>query len=409
MIFFSYENQDRFGRSTDCCLVLRYYEKGDLFQRIVDSKKTKSLTGKGQKEDELLIAKWMLELCRGVDVMHKEKVIHRDLKPRNIFLDKSEILKIGDFGVSTDKTQAETYVGTPAYLAPELQRAGKYDNKVDMWALGCILLDMLTLTPPPESLASLAERKKLIPSSYHPAWTNLLESLLSQDPKLRKTAQEAETFVKEIQDILSVEILTQETKDTKYDAGTSPSIQNRLEKLKLFAPDSDYWKRVKLPVQLSREFRKQWATILEKFRDPNCASIILTSKDCLVIHYLSPEISKSVLRSFFYSDTNGWKEEELDQTDLAYGLKTTETEDPHKIHVASQSMRLEADLVRENGVTYTVNPKGNLLFVLVDSGAFKCRGYQFFDNGKCSRGSFWTPQWTGPKAKAKPKGRTRSE
>jgi len=272
---------------------------------------------------------------------------------------------------------------------------------VDMWALGCILLDMLTLIPPPESLASLAERKKLIPSSYHPGWKILLESLLSRDPKLRKTPQEV------IQVIISVRasLETQETKDMKYDTGIS--IQNRLEKLKIFAPDSDYWKRVKLPDQLSREFSKQWATILEKFKDPNCASLILTSKDCLVIHYLSNENSKSVLKSSFYSDTNGWKEEELDQSDSAYGLKTTETEDPHKIHVASKSMPLEGYLVRENGVTYTVCKKGNFLFALIDSGAFFCVGYQFFDTGECSKQSFRTPQWTGPKAK--PKVRTRSE
>jgi serine/threonine protein kinase len=78
--------------------------------------------------------------------------LHRDLKSQNIFLTKSNQVKIGDFGISKvlENTSdfAKTSLGTPYYLSPEICMGQKYDYKSDAWMLGCILYEMCTLKKP---------------------------------------------------------------------------------------------------------------------------------------------------------------------------------------------------------------------------------------------------------------------
>jgi|TARA_B110000305_G_C19400706_1_gene619983 NIMA (never in mitosis gene a)-related kinase len=84
--------------------------------------------------------------------IHKWNIIHRDIKPQNIFLSKDNEAKIGDFGISKklDNTldMAKTQTGTPYYLSPEVCMGQKYDNKSDMWMLGCVLYELCTLSRP---------------------------------------------------------------------------------------------------------------------------------------------------------------------------------------------------------------------------------------------------------------------
>lgn len=84
--------------------------------------------------------------------MHDKKILHRDLKSQNIFLTKNNEVKIGDFGISkvleNTKEFAKTSLGTPYYLSPEICMGQKYDYKSDVWMLGCILYELLTLRKP---------------------------------------------------------------------------------------------------------------------------------------------------------------------------------------------------------------------------------------------------------------------
>ncbi|KAJ3040960.1 hypothetical protein HK097_002415, partial [Rhizophlyctis rosea] len=80
-------------------------------------------------------------------------ILHRDIKPDNVFLDGGHNVKLGDFGLSRviedpDTEFAKTYVGTPFYMSPELVKETSYNAKSDIWALGCLIYELCTLDPP---------------------------------------------------------------------------------------------------------------------------------------------------------------------------------------------------------------------------------------------------------------------
>ncbi|KAF7976507.1 hypothetical protein HWV62_6313 [Athelia sp. TMB] len=81
----------------------------------------------------------------------RAQILHRDLKPDNVFLDENNTVKLGDFGLSKQLAQASfanTYVGTPYYMSPELMQEKAYDSKSDIWSLGCLIYELCALKPP---------------------------------------------------------------------------------------------------------------------------------------------------------------------------------------------------------------------------------------------------------------------
>ena len=134
----------------------------------------------------------------GVNYLHANNVIHRDLKLSNVFMsDKGEI-KIGDFGVSiianhetlsadTTRVTHDLQVGTPIYLAPELVKRKSYDYKVDIWALGVIMHYLATHYPPFSGSNSvelydhiLMNKPKELPKNYTTRFRRLVNSFLSK-------------------------------------------------------------------------------------------------------------------------------------------------------------------------------------------------------------------------------------
>ena len=141
------------------------------------------------------------QILSAVKYMHTNKVIHRDLKLGNIFLDKYMRVKIGDFGLAAEVLGSErktTICGTPNYIAPEILENRGHSYEVDMWSCGVILYTLLIGIPPFETsdvkttYRKIQENRYSFPSDIKisDSAKKLIKRLLSSDPKARPTIDE---------------------------------------------------------------------------------------------------------------------------------------------------------------------------------------------------------------------------
>jgi NIMA (never in mitosis gene a)-related kinase len=100
--------------------------------------------------DERQIWTIFIEMVKALRVLHAKNILHRDLKSANVFLQKDGSAKLGDLNVSkvAKKGLLYTQTGTPYYASPEVWKDQPYDSKSDIWSLGCVLYEMITLKPP---------------------------------------------------------------------------------------------------------------------------------------------------------------------------------------------------------------------------------------------------------------------
>ncbi|XP_064395037.1 serine/threonine kinase-like domain-containing protein STKLD1 [Halichondria panicea] len=133
--------------SQDCaifvCIVMDFYKMGDL-DMVLKAKREKGIA-----LEELVLKKWIGQLLEALHYMHSQETIHRDLKPSNVFLKDDMSITIGDFGVATVmgniRTITRTTVGSMSWVAPEiLDMDSKYDERSDIWSLGCVIIEMAT-------------------------------------------------------------------------------------------------------------------------------------------------------------------------------------------------------------------------------------------------------------------------
>ena len=128
------------------CIVMDYADGGDMYNKIAKQKQA----GGGFREN--MILDWFVQICLAIKHMHDRKILHRDLKTQNVFLTSKGEVKIGDFGISRVLQHtydcAQTAIGTPYYLSPEICQEKPYNQKSDIWSLGCTMIEMLTGKPP---------------------------------------------------------------------------------------------------------------------------------------------------------------------------------------------------------------------------------------------------------------------
>lgn len=177
---------DLYFENNNIYLISEYAEKGTLHDYIDYCKKNKL------KISNKLIATWILQVSMGLYYLHKNNIIHRDLKTENIFLDSNFNIKIGDLGIVKilyNKYFASTQIGTPYYMSPELFKGGIYNYKTDIWSLGCILYELITLQKPFYGnniieLGNNIQYKKYpinFNNTYKSNYLNLLDKLLYKE------------------------------------------------------------------------------------------------------------------------------------------------------------------------------------------------------------------------------------
>jgi serine/threonine-protein kinase len=92
-------------------------------------------------------AEIIFQVCKALDYAHQKGVVHRDIKPSNIMLNRSEDIRITDFGIAqikSDSTISKGIVGSPSYMSPEQVKEEKVEDKSDIFSLGCVLYELLT-------------------------------------------------------------------------------------------------------------------------------------------------------------------------------------------------------------------------------------------------------------------------
>ncbi|OVA14489.1 Protein kinase domain [Macleaya cordata] len=178
-------------------LFLEFAPNGSLANRIKNS-----ANGVGLPENE--VKQYTQSILQGLKHIHGRGFVHRDIKPHNILICENNVAKIADFGLSKmankqRKKDMFRLKGTPVYMAPETVAYGEYEPGCDVWALGCVVLEMLT-GKSAWNFAPKTELKDLLrwiacsgKSPTIPGWVSkeaqsFMEKCFIRDPKLRWSA-----------------------------------------------------------------------------------------------------------------------------------------------------------------------------------------------------------------------------
>ncbi|KXZ44006.1 hypothetical protein GPECTOR_75g730 [Gonium pectorale] len=147
------------------CIIMEYAADGDLARVIKKQQQMK------RPLPEDLIWRYFIQVVMGLQALHGMKILHRDIKPGNIMVFDTGVVKIGDLGIAkllTKTAAAKTQIGTPHYMGPEIWKNRPYSYTSDTWAVGCLLYELSTLSVPFEARSMSELRYKVLRGTYPP-------------------------------------------------------------------------------------------------------------------------------------------------------------------------------------------------------------------------------------------------
>lgn len=189
-------------------VIMEYCEGGDLFTRLRTLANPKLKTYDGKVHDihpsENLVVTWFKQLCDAIECCHRNRIIHCDIKPENIYLTNDGVLKLGDFGLAVRLKEGETQScvshGTLRTMPPELFDSLPNSFAGDVWSVGCVLFEMLSLKPAfadrfgAEGVDVQVYKKRVlkaklgkIPTKYSKELSEICERMFQKDPLQRIT------------------------------------------------------------------------------------------------------------------------------------------------------------------------------------------------------------------------------
>jgi serine/threonine protein kinase len=186
-------------RKPSLCIVFEFMSGGSVFDYMRKGGALKLTT----------VLKVATEVCRGMDYLHKRKIVHRDLKAANLLMDDTGTVKIADFGVARvmdtmGVMTAET--GTYRWMAPEVIEHAPYNNKADVFSFAIVLWELLTGKVPYSEMTPLQAAvgvvqkglRPQIPSNCPPALAGVMQECWQRNPEARPSFENLKSRVEEL-------------------------------------------------------------------------------------------------------------------------------------------------------------------------------------------------------------------
>ncbi|KAH1113298.1 hypothetical protein J1N35_006676 [Gossypium stocksii] len=187
-------------RAPNPCIVTEFMARGSLYDYLHQQRGVFKLPS---------LLKVALDVSKGMNYLHQNNIIHRDLKTANLLMDENQVVKVADFGVARVQAQsgvmtAET--GTYRWMAPEVIEHKPYDHKADVFSFGIALWELLTgeipysLLTPLQAAVGVVQKslRPTIPKNTHPRLGELLERCWQQDPTQRPNFSEIIEILQQI-------------------------------------------------------------------------------------------------------------------------------------------------------------------------------------------------------------------